>query len=64
MFYLIPDLSEGKVGCGKLPWKKLCDAKAKEEARKNTGLGASQTAEVAYLEKLGSLVCSCWQKFV
>lgn len=43
------------MGCGKLPWEKLCDADAKDEARRNTGLGASQTAEVAYLEKLGFL---------
>eukprot|EP00913_Durusdinium_trenchii_P025412 g23857.t1 len=44
---------EGKVGRGKLAWPKLCDSMAKEEARRDSGLGASQTAEVAYLEKMG-----------
>ncbi|CAE7214419.1 unnamed protein product [Symbiodinium natans] len=44
---------ESKAGFGKLTWEKLRDAKARKEALKNTGLGASQTAEVAYLEKLG-----------
>ena len=40
-------------GKGKLAWNQLCDTRAKEAARKDTGLGASQTAEVAYLEKEG-----------
>ena len=31
----------------------LRDTRAKETARRDTGLGASQTAEVAYLEKEG-----------
>eukprot|EP00434_Breviolum_minutum_P005732 symbB.v1.2.005049.t1/scaffold291.1/size238869/14 len=42
-----------QCGKGKLAWKQLCDPRAKETARKDTGLGASQTAEVAYLEKEG-----------
>ena len=42
-----------QCGKGKLAWNKLCDTQAKEAARKDTGLGASQTAEVAYLEKEG-----------
>ena len=40
-----------QCGKGKLAWSQLCDRRAKESARKDTGLGASQTAEVAYLEK-------------
>ncbi|CAE7233916.1 unnamed protein product [Symbiodinium natans] len=44
---------EGKVGCGKLDWEKLCDGEERRKARESTGLGASQTAEVAYLEKVG-----------
>ena len=42
-----------QCGKGKLPWNQLCDTRAKESAREDTGLGASQTAEVAYLEKEG-----------
>ena len=42
-----------QCGKGKLAWNQLCDTRAKETARKDTGLGASQTAEVAYLEKEG-----------
>ena len=42
-----------QCGKGKLAWNQLCDTRAKEAARKDTGLGASQTAEVAYLEKEG-----------
>ena len=42
-----------KCGKGKLAWNQLCDTRAKETAREDTGLGASQTAEVAYLEKEG-----------
>ena len=41
---------EGKVGRGKMRWEELNDEEAKREAREDTGLGASQTAEVAYLE--------------
>ena len=43
----------GRTRCGKIPWDKLADAKAKELARETTGLGLSQTAEVAYLDRLG-----------
>ena len=43
----------GRKGQGKMPWEKLSDDTAKEKARQNSGLGASQTAEVAYLEKMG-----------
>ena len=42
-----------QCGKGKLAWNQLCDTRAKETAREDTGLGASQTAEVAYLEKEG-----------
>ena len=42
-----------QCGKGKLPWNQLRDTRAKEIARRDTGLGASQTAEVAYLEKEG-----------
>ena len=38
---------------GKLSWEQLSDATAVQEARQSTGLGLSQTAEVAYLEKMG-----------
>ncbi|CAK9111823.1 cGMP-dependent protein kinase [Durusdinium trenchii] len=44
---------EGRRGLGKLSWDELGDQAAKDRARKNGGLGASQTAEVAYLDKLG-----------
>lgn len=44
---------EGKVGKGKMAWHELSDQEAKDKARRDTGLGASQTAEVAYLEKEG-----------
>ena len=44
---------EDQCGKGHLAWNQLCDTRAKERARKDTGLGASQTAEVAYLEKEG-----------
>ncbi|CAE7240671.1 unnamed protein product, partial [Symbiodinium sp. CCMP2456] len=43
---------EDKVGKGKMAWHKLADAEAKKMARFDTGLGASQTAEVAYLDKM------------
>ena len=42
-----------RKGQGKVPWDQLCDEAAKERARQNSGLGASQTAEVAYLERMG-----------
>ena len=42
-----------KCGKGKLAWNQLRDTRAKEIARKDTGLGASQTAEVAYLQTEG-----------
>ena len=44
---------EERKGQGKVPWDQLCDEAAKERARQSSGLGASQTAEVAYLEKMG-----------
>ena len=40
-------------GKGKMSWEQLCDEQAKQEARKDSGLGVSQTAEVAYLDKMG-----------
>ena len=43
---------EGRVGAGKLSWEQLSDQEARRKARKCGGLGNSQTAEVAYLEKL------------
>eukprot|EP00438_Fugacium_kawagutii_P023504 Skav201513 [mRNA] locus=scaffold1154:481412:482485:- [translate_table: standard] len=44
---------ENKVGAGKVPWHSLGDAEAKTKARHGGGLGNSQTAEVAYVDKLG-----------
>ena len=44
---------EGRKGKGKLRWELLQDEHARQEARKDSGLGASQTAEVAYLDKIG-----------
>ena len=43
----------GPFGKGKMPWHLLADEKARQEARRYSGLGASQTAEVAYLDKIG-----------
>ena len=40
-------------GKGKMPGHLLANEKARQEARKDSGLGASQTAEVAYLDKMG-----------
>ena len=40
---------EDSKGKGKLPWELLANERARHDARKNSGLGASQTAEVAYL---------------
>ena len=40
-------------GKGKMPWHLLANEKARQEARKDSGLGASQTAEVAYLDEIG-----------
>ena len=48
MFYF-----EGRTGQGKVPWDQLCDEAAKAKAREGGGLGASQTAEVAYLQRMG-----------
>ncbi|CAE7559778.1 unnamed protein product [Symbiodinium microadriaticum] len=39
-------------GKGKMHWDLLADEKARHAARKDSGLGASQTAEVAYLDKI------------
>ena len=44
---------ENFVGRGKVSWSQLSNEDAIEAARRSTGLGASQTAEVAYLDKLG-----------
>ena len=44
---------EGKVGTGKLSWEQLSSDEAVQRARQNSGLGLSQTAEVAYLERMG-----------
>ncbi|CAE7387647.1 Kif11 [Symbiodinium natans] len=44
---------QGRRGQGKLSWDQLCDAAAQKKARRDSGLGASQTAEVAYLMKMG-----------
>ena len=44
---------EDQIGKGKLAWEDLCNERAKETARRDTGLGASQTAEVAYLDRTG-----------
>ena len=42
---------EGKKGEGKMDWEKLSDSEAMSEARAHSGLGRSQTAEVAYLDR-------------
>ncbi|CAJ1400737.1 unnamed protein product, partial [Effrenium voratum] len=44
---------EGKVGRGKLPWQDLSNETSVQRAREDSGLGASQAAEVAYLNKCG-----------
>lgn len=44
---------KSKKGQGKLAWHQLNDKEAVVEAHKDSGLGASQTVEVAYLEKEG-----------
>lgn len=44
---------EGRKGKGKMPWEQLSDTQARHEARQSSGLGASQTSEVAYLDKVG-----------
>lgn len=51
---------EGRRGLGKLSWDELGDQAAKDRARKNGGLGASQTAEVAYLDKWLRVVLCFW----
>ncbi|CAL1128790.1 unnamed protein product, partial [Cladocopium goreaui] len=43
---------EGKVGCGKIAWEDLKDETKLQEVRDSTGLGKSQTAEVAWLDRL------------
>ncbi|CAE7418596.1 unnamed protein product [Symbiodinium sp. KB8] len=45
---------ENRVGQGKLSWQDLCDEAKIRQARENSGLGASQTAEVAYLDSIGA----------
>ena len=45
--------SRGMCGKGKMNWEDLCDQRARDIARKDTGLCASQTAEVAYLDHEG-----------
>merc|ERR1712083_385822 len=42
-----------KVGCGKMKWEDLTIPGAIKIARADTGLGCSQTAEVAYLDRKG-----------
>ena len=44
---------EGRVGAGKISWDQLGNEETRKNAREGGGLGASQTAEVAYLDKLG-----------
>ncbi|CAE7801557.1 unnamed protein product [Symbiodinium sp. CCMP2592] len=44
---------EGCKGKGKMLWDQLSDKQARQDARKSSGLGASQTSEVAYLDKVG-----------
>ena len=44
---------EGRVGAGKVSWDELADEEARKNAREGGGLGNSQTAEVAYLDKQG-----------
>ena len=44
---------EDRVGAGKLSWEQLGNQDARQRAREVGGLGASQTAEVAYLDKMG-----------
>ncbi|CAL1128782.1 unnamed protein product, partial [Cladocopium goreaui] len=43
---------EGKMGCGKMAWEELNDDTKLQEVRDSTGLGKSQTAEVAWLDRL------------
>ncbi|CAE7200134.1 unnamed protein product [Symbiodinium sp. CCMP2592] len=44
---------ENKVGEGKLAWDDLANETVVKKARETSGLGASQTAEVAYLQRWG-----------
>eukprot|EP00435_Cladocopium_sp_Y103_P048162 s169_g14.t1 len=44
---------EGRVGAGKVGWDQLADEEVRNAAVEHGGLGNSQTAEVAYLDKLG-----------
>jgi len=43
---------EGKTGRGKVPWHQLADLQVVQKAREGGGLGASQTAEVAWLDHM------------
>ena len=43
---------EGRVGAGKVAWDLLADEEVRKVAVEHGGLGNSQTAEVAYLDKL------------
>ena len=42
---------KGRVGAGKVSWDELADEDTRKKAREGGGLGNSQTAEVAYLDK-------------
>ena len=44
---------EGRKGSGKVPWQKLSNEASIKRAQENGGLGRSQMAEVAYLERCG-----------
>ncbi|CAE7310360.1 unnamed protein product [Symbiodinium natans] len=44
----------GRKGRGKMRWHELSDNSARESVRPISGLGASQTAEVAYLDRIGA----------
>lgn len=44
---------EDRKGHGKMSWNELPSDEAKALVRQRSGLGASQTAEVAYLDKEG-----------
>ena len=44
---------EDRKAQGKMAWDDLCDEGARQRVRKVSGLGASQTAEVSYLDKMG-----------
>ena len=44
---------EGRTGQGKISWHELCRDEVRERVCSQSGLGASQTAEVAYLDMMG-----------